>query len=31
VPELDLALLADGATQRPDGKLDIYGAGFNTI
>jgi hypothetical protein len=31
VPELDYLLLADGGTQRPDGKLDIYGAGFDTI
>lgn len=28
---LDFALLADGVTERPDGKLDIYGAGFDTI
>ena len=29
--ELDFVLFADGATARPDGKLDIYGAGFNAI
>jgi hypothetical protein len=29
--DLDFAVLADGVTQRPDGKLDIYGAGFDTI
>jgi hypothetical protein len=29
--ELELLLLADGATSRPDGKLDIYGAGFDTL
>lgn len=31
MPELDYLILADGATQRPDGKLDIYGAGFDTV
>ena len=29
--ELDFALLADGVTPRPDGKLDIFGAGFDLI
>ncbi len=29
--ELDHAILADGASNRPDGKLDIYGAGFDTL
>jgi hypothetical protein len=29
--DLDFAVLADGVTQRPDGKLDIYGAGFDTV
>lgn len=29
--QLDFAILADGAQHRPDGKLDIYGAGFDTI
>lgn len=29
--ELDFAILADGVAHRPDGKLDIYGAGFDTI
>ena len=29
--DLDFALLADGVTQRSDGKLDIYGAGFDSI
>jgi hypothetical protein len=29
--ELDYAILADGTQLRPDGKLDIYGAGFDTI
>jgi uncharacterized protein DUF6941 len=29
--ELDFALLADGVTSRPDGKLDIYGAGFDAV
>ena len=28
---LDYALLADGVTQRQDGKLDIYGAGYDTV
>ncbi|MDP9293581.1 MAG: hypothetical protein M3O90_04005 [Actinomycetota bacterium] len=29
--DLDFAVLADGVTGRSDGKLDIYGAGFDTI
>ncbi len=29
--ELDFAILADGVQHRPDGKLDIFGAGFDTI
>ena len=29
--DLDFALLADGVTERPDGKLDIYGAGFDSV
>jgi hypothetical protein len=29
--ELDFALVADGVAPRPDGKLDIYGAGFDGI
>jgi hypothetical protein len=29
--DLDYAMLADGVTPRPDGKLDIYGAGWDTI
>ncbi len=29
--QLDFVLLADGVTERPDGKLDIYGAGFDTV
>lgn len=29
--ELDFVLIADGAEHRPDGKLDVYGAGFDTI
>jgi hypothetical protein len=29
--DLDFALLCDGATARPDGKLDLYGAGLDTI
>ena len=29
--DLDFAMLADGVTPRPDGKLDIYGAGWDTI
>jgi hypothetical protein len=28
---LDFAFLADGAVHRPDGKLDVFGAGFDTI
>lgn len=28
---LDFAVLADGVTERPDGKLDVFGAGFDTI
>lgn len=31
MPELDYLVLADGATQRPDGKIDLYGAGFDNI
>ena len=29
--ELDFVVIADGAQHRPDGKLDVYGAGFDTI
>jgi hypothetical protein len=29
--DLDFALIADGISVRQDGKLDIYGAGFDTI
>src|SRR5438093_172299 len=29
--DFDFAILADGVAQRPDGKLDIFGAGFDTI
>jgi hypothetical protein len=29
--EFDYAILADGVTPRPDGKLDIYGAAWDTI
>ncbi len=29
--DLDFAVLADGVSPRPDGKLDLYGAGFDTI
>lgn len=29
--ELDYVMLADGVSPRPDGKIDIYGAGFDTI
>jgi hypothetical protein len=29
--DFDYAILADGVAQRPDGKLDIFGAGFDTI
>lgn len=29
--EFDYAILADGVTARPDGKLDIYGAGWDTV
>ncbi len=29
--DLDFALIADGISVRHDGKLDIYGAGFDTI
>lgn len=29
--QLDHILLADGATVRPDGKIDIYGAAWDTI
>ena len=28
---IDYALLADGAIQRPDGKMDIYGAGWEVL
>jgi hypothetical protein len=28
---VDFAVLADGAGQRPDGKMDIYGAGVDTL
>jgi hypothetical protein len=28
---IDYVLLADGAVVRPDGKLDLFGAGFDTI
>lgn len=29
--ELDHTILADGVSNRPDGKVDIYGAGWDTI
>lgn len=29
--EVDFALLTDGVSQRPDGKFDLFGAGFDTI
>ncbi len=29
--DLDYAIVADGVSSRPDGKVDIYGAGFDTI
>lgn len=29
--EIDYAILADGVNLRPDGKLDIYGAAWDTI
>jgi hypothetical protein len=29
--ELAFAVLADGATARPDGKLDLFGAGFEQV
>lgn len=29
--QLDFAIIADGATQRPDGKTDIFGGGFDTL
>lgn len=29
--DLDYAILADGVSARPDGKLDLFGAGFDTI
>jgi len=29
--EVDFATLADGVAQRPDGKLDIFGAGIDNI
>lgn len=28
---LDFSILADGASPRPDGKIDIFGAAFDTI
>jgi hypothetical protein len=28
---LDFAIIADGATQRPDGKVDIFGGGWDTM
>jgi hypothetical protein len=31
VIELEYALLADGATPRPDGKIDLFGAGIDVI
>ena len=29
--DVDFAVLADGVAQRPDGKLDIFGAAFDTV
>jgi Family of unknown function (DUF6941) len=29
--EVDFALLADGVAQRPDGKIDIFGAAIDTV
>lgn len=29
--DLDYAILADGVSPRPDGKIDIFGAGWDTI
>jgi hypothetical protein len=29
--EVDFAILADGVAQRPDGKLDLFGAAFDNI
>ena len=29
--KIDYAILADGAVQRPDGKLDIFGAGWDVL
>jgi len=29
--KLDFAIIADGATQRPDGKTDIFGGGWDTL
>jgi hypothetical protein len=29
--EVDFVILADGVAQRPDGKLDLYGAAFDNI
>lgn len=29
--DVDFAILADGVAQRPDGKLDVYGAGIDNI
>ena len=31
MPDLDYMVLADGVAQRPDGKIDIYGASWDTI
>lgn len=31
MPDLDYMVLADGVASRPDGKTDIYGAGWDTI
>jgi hypothetical protein len=31
MPVLDHIILADGAVQRPDGKMDIFGAGLDTV
>lgn len=29
--KLDFAIIADGATQRPDGKVDVFGGGWDTL
>lgn len=29
--KLDFAIIADGATQRPDGKVDIFGGAWDTL